>query len=286
MGTRRTTARIFLLSAQQAPVIVAIRRKPTRWFHILRWDTRTDEIEHGSWFYGRIYEKRCDLSPDGEWLVYFASAQHASDFPTWTGLCRPPWLKTVAESEGVGTWLGGGFWRDERTLLVNGCAGLQPPAGMDTTQAAHLPFAIQPHTWVRDPGDMEVLTHRFDRDWEPDEAGSAPRTPSKQNGNWSMRGVTWTWVRRPTPQHPALCATGPFGMQLDFRFELEGHPGFLDGADWCDYDALGQLVFSRDGALHRCEAKDALAGRATHRIDLEHLVPPARSATPTGVRRR
>jgi hypothetical protein len=68
-------------------------------------------------------------------------------------------------------------------------------------------------------------------------------------------------------------------MQFNFRFELEGYPGFLDGVDWCDYDALGQLVFSRDGALHRCEAKDARAGRTTHWIDLEGLSPPPRSAT-------
>jgi hypothetical protein len=282
MASRRTTARIFLLCARQAPVVVAIRRKPTRWFHILRWDTRTDQIEHGSWFYGRIYEKRCDLSPDGEWLVYFASAQHASDFPTWTGLCRPPWLKTVAESEGIGTWLGGGFWRDAHTLLVNGCGELTAPEGQEAERGLHLPFRIEGHQWNRDPGDLEVLSHRLDRDWQPDEAASAPRTLSKPSGNWSMRGVTWTWVRQPTPRHPALRATGPYGMQSGFRFELECHGGFLDGADWCDYDALGQLVFSREGALHRCEPNDVRQGKVTQRIELEQLTPPARSGTSAG----
>lgn len=268
---------MFLLCARTAPLVVVIRRKPTRWFHVLCWDTRTDAIEHGSWFYGRLYEKRCDVSPDGQWLIYFASAQHKSTFPTWTGLCRPPWLKTLAECEGVGTWLGGGFWRDERELLVNGCTTLARPSRSEPKESAKHPFAVIPHAWSRDPGDLEVLSHRFDRDWQPDAAASAPHTPAKENGNWSMRGVTWTWTRKPTPRHPALRATGPFGMQSGFRFALDGHPGFLDGADWCEYDALGQLVFSRGGALHRCTAADAVAGKITHRIELEHLMPPPRA---------
>ena len=272
------TARMFLLCAQAAPLVVVIRRKPTRWFHVLRWDTRTDAIEHGSWFYGRLYEKRCDLSPDGQWLIYFASAQHKSNFPTWTGLCRPPWLKTVAECEGVGAWVGGGFWRDARTLLLNGCARLDSPSQPGANSTARLPFEVAAHAWTRDPGDLEVLTHRFDRDWQPDEEASAPRTPSKDNGNWSMRGVTWSWLRKPTPQYPALRATGPLGIQSAFRFALDGHPGLLDGADWCDYDALGQLVFSRGGALHRCTAADVRAGNITCSMDLEHLDPPARAS--------
>ena len=66
MAPQRTTASIFLLCARATPIVVAIRRKPTRSFQILRWDTRNRYIEHGSWFYRWIYEKRCDLSPDGE----------------------------------------------------------------------------------------------------------------------------------------------------------------------------------------------------------------------------
>ncbi len=128
-------------------------------------------------------------------------------------MCRPPWLKTVAECEGLGAWVGGGFWRDARTLLVNGCAALAPPNQSGRKNPVQLPVQVEPHAWDRDPGDLEVLTHHFDRDWQPDTDASAPRTPAKNNGNWSMRGVTWTWVRKPTPLHPALRATGPFGMR-------------------------------------------------------------------------
>jgi hypothetical protein len=89
MSKPRRTARIHLLCARGEPVVIVLRRKPSRWFHVLRWNTRTDAIEQGSWFYGRIYEKRCDVSPDRRWIIYFASAQHDHNFPTWTGLCEP-----------------------------------------------------------------------------------------------------------------------------------------------------------------------------------------------------
>jgi hypothetical protein len=39
---------------------------------LTNWDTDTDSFDLGQWFRGRIYERRCDLSPDGSLLVYFA----------------------------------------------------------------------------------------------------------------------------------------------------------------------------------------------------------------------
>jgi hypothetical protein len=59
-------ARIHLLPAKGAACVVVIRRKPSKCFHVIRWNTRTDELEHGSWFHGKLYPKRCDVSFDGE----------------------------------------------------------------------------------------------------------------------------------------------------------------------------------------------------------------------------
>jgi hypothetical protein len=55
-------ARIHLLPAKAAPYVVVLRRKPTKWFHVLRWNTETDLIEHGSWFKGTLYSERADVS--------------------------------------------------------------------------------------------------------------------------------------------------------------------------------------------------------------------------------
>lgn len=277
MKQLRRSARIHLLCAQATPRVVVIRRKPTRVFHILLWDTRRDTIEAGSWFYGRLYEKRCDVSPDGRWLVYFAAAQTRQGTRSWTGLARPPWLKAVAFHAGADTWLGGGFWRDAKTLCVTAYPGWDMPAPEDRGVRPRLPFAVRRHDWQRDAGDLEVLTHRFDRDWRPDEANSAPRSTVAARGNWSVRGVTWTWIRRPDLHQPALRVRGPVDAATGFAFSLDGFPELLAEADWADYDALGQLVFARAGVLFRCSARDVSAGRITQSIDLEPLQPPARA---------
>lgn len=278
MNRTRRTARIHLLAAQKAPFVVVIRRKPTRVFHVLRWNTRTDTLEAGSWFTGRLYEKRCDVSPDGEWMIYFAAGSGSS--PTWTGLARPPWLKAIAWHEGTGTWLGGGFWRDARTLCVTAYPGWATPDLQHAT--TRLPFAVERHDWARDAGDLEVLTHRFDRDWQVDAEQSAPRTTVAQGANWSVRGVTWSWTRRPSTRHPTLRVRGPLDTATGFAFALDEEPGLLADADWADYDALGQLVFARAGVLYRSVLADLRAGRITQSIDLEGLQRPARPAPPGG----
>jgi hypothetical protein len=281
--TARRTARIHLLAARTRPVVIVIRRKPTRVFHVLRWNTRLDTIEAGSWFYGRLYEKRCDVSPDGEWMVYFAAGSTRSVSSTWTGLARPPWLKAVAFCPGSGTWLGGGFWRDAGTLCVTAYPGwANPELRADNGAVARLPFAVERHDWHRDAGDLEVLTHRFDRDWRFDADTSAPATTVAKGGNWSVRGVTWSWTRRPTHKHPTLRVRGPVGTDTGFMFALDEDPGFLADADWADYDALNQLVFSRAGVLYRCKPDDLRAGRITQSIDLESLEPPAKGARDGG----
>jgi len=272
----RRTARIHLLCARSRPVVLVLRRKPTRVFHLVRWDTRHDTLEPGSWFFGRLYEKRCDVSPDGEWLVYFAASQTRSGTRSWTGLAHVPWLKAVAFHAGSGTWLGGGFWRNERTLCLTAYPGWDTPELKAEGRPGRLPFAVERHDWQRDAGDLEVLTNRFDRDWVADEAVSAPRTSVAKGGSWSVRGVTWAWIRAPSARHPRLRVRGPVDTASGFEFSLDDRPDLLADADWADYDALGQLVFARAGVLYRSTLADLRAGRITQSIDLEPLQPPAR----------
>ena len=90
----RTKARLHILPAHKANKAVIIRRKPSKCFHVISWNTATDRIEHGSWFRGKLYPMRCDLSWDGEWMVYLAMGSNAQ---TWNGICEPPWLKTTVD---------------------------------------------------------------------------------------------------------------------------------------------------------------------------------------------
>jgi hypothetical protein len=63
--------RLFVIFANAANEAVIFRRGPAQWYHLIRWDTRNDEFHPGAWIRGRIYPERCDLSPDGELLLYF-----------------------------------------------------------------------------------------------------------------------------------------------------------------------------------------------------------------------
>lgn len=83
----RTEARLHILRAHLASKAVIIRRKPSKCVHIILWNTASDTLEYGSWFKGRIYAERCDLSWDGCWMVYLAMG---SGGETWNGICEPP----------------------------------------------------------------------------------------------------------------------------------------------------------------------------------------------------
>jgi hypothetical protein len=75
----------------------------------------TEEFEHGSWFNGRIYEDKCQLSADGNSFTYFAANQSQSvreklGANAWSAVCTPPWLKAreISPSQS-GTY--GGIYR-------------------------------------------------------------------------------------------------------------------------------------------------------------------------------
>ena len=82
-----------------------IRRGPTSWCGVGRWDVAAGRYEHGAWLRGRIYPQRCDLSPDGNWLCYFALQSSAGWELGWTyvAVSRLPWLYALAARRTDGT---------------------------------------------------------------------------------------------------------------------------------------------------------------------------------------
>lgn len=130
MSTAPAPARIDGIVARDADVAVVFRRGPSKQTQLLRWNLATDEIQAGQWIGGRVYTRRCDLSPDGELLVgaftnYSTSQarQRAErgepSFEGWTAVSRPPYFTALAVWEGLGAWNGGGVWRDSRHLALN-----------------------------------------------------------------------------------------------------------------------------------------------------------------------
>lgn len=72
-GPARTdpSTRLHVFIARDVRTAVVLRRGPSKQVRMLRWDLATDDVVGGQWLSGRLYEERCDLSPDGELFVYF-----------------------------------------------------------------------------------------------------------------------------------------------------------------------------------------------------------------------
>jgi len=78
---------------------------------------------NGAWIKGRIYEDKCDLSPDGKLFVYFVhqGSRAGTEFTdSWTAISRPPWLHALAAWPQGTTYGGGGRFVDNQKLALRG----------------------------------------------------------------------------------------------------------------------------------------------------------------------
>lgn len=121
-----TPPRLHVLLAREAATAVIIRRGPSRWFCTIGWDRTDGSFTVGQWLHGRIYERRCDLSPDGRHLIYFAMRggyDPEAEAPyAYTAISRAPYLKALALYPQDSTWLGGGLFTSNTNYWLNsGC---------------------------------------------------------------------------------------------------------------------------------------------------------------------
>lgn len=113
--------RLFVIPARDAPVAVVFRRGPSDWYQVIRWRTDDDTFDDGAWFHGRLYESKCDLSPDGELLVVAAfqgSRLGTAYTDSWTAVSRAPWLHALALWPIGTTYGGGGRFTAKRALTL------------------------------------------------------------------------------------------------------------------------------------------------------------------------
>lgn len=114
-------ARVHAILAREADTAVIIRRGPSKSVCTMLWDRKKDTFHLGQWLRGRIYERRCHLSPDGKYFIYFATNGKWSGpvKGSWTAISRTPYLKALALWPWGDCWNGGGlflsdtrFWRN------------------------------------------------------------------------------------------------------------------------------------------------------------------------------
>ncbi|MEH2559910.1 hypothetical protein V1286_007439 [Bradyrhizobium algeriense] len=124
-----TPPRLFVIFAKSAHEAVIFRRGPARWCHVIRWNTQNDTFYSGAWFKGRIYPEKCDLSPDGELLLYFAhqgSRLRTSYTDAWTAISRTPWLTAIGLWPQGTTCGGGGRFTNTRSAIIRAHMSAHP----------------------------------------------------------------------------------------------------------------------------------------------------------------
>jgi hypothetical protein len=90
-----------------------LRRGPSGWSHLGRWDVVWRSYQPGAWLHGVLYPQRCDLSPDGRWFLGFVVGGAPGN--TYVVLSRLPWLTSLAAWGTGGTWSRGASFAERGT---------------------------------------------------------------------------------------------------------------------------------------------------------------------------
>jgi hypothetical protein len=246
MSNAPAPCRLSVFLALEAPSAVILRRGPSEWAQLIRWDRTTDTFEPGQWFHGRAYERRCDVSPDGRLFIYFASKQAPRQDEddvgaAWTAISRPPYFTALALWRNLGTWYGGGVFKTNRDVLLDVTCRLDP----------HEKFRPRGLRFDRCPADSAPWEQRLLlHGWQMEERGFHPRTHMRVG-----RREIW-WKRDRTGRVKLVREIG----DVDFRrfggpyvdgYWLETGDDIvpLSGATWADWEDGERLVLVRDGKI-------------------------------------
>ena len=251
----KTPARLFLMIAHNASVGVILRRGPTGWTQLIKWNIEKDYFELGQWFKGRIYEEKCDLSPNGNSLVYFASKygdrQTNSEISsTWTAMSRPPYFTAIGLwPNGGTTYGGGGIWSDDATLLLN-----------HTLIKSHPELISKGISVVSLPveqGDLRtIFERRLNRDgWKRIQEG---RHKSGQPEIWERSF--------PAPDTSILFERSVAARKWKFYLKQKNDALEIVNAQWVDQDHHGRLIVVMGGKIFA-------TGRKDKKIDVGNLHP-------------
>lgn len=153
--------RLFVIFAKATNEAVIFLRGPAQWYHIIRWGTRNDEFHPGAWIRGRIYPESCDLSPDGELLLYFVlqGRRLGSEFThAYNAISRSPWLDALGVWPQGTTYGGGGRFTDNRSAVLRcnpvGALAKHPGLGL-TISFDTLHSYLPDHASTGEVGDAE-----------------------------------------------------------------------------------------------------------------------------------
>lgn len=299
------SARVYGILAPEANQVVLFRRGPSKLTLQLVWDLETDEIIPGQWIKGTVYFERCDVSPDGRYLVaaianYGKIRQHERQLEYWTAISRPPYFTAIAIWGSYGSYEGGGFWRSNNEVSLNNLVstfdnveawvemkGVQPPVtAINLNPSAHGVSSLQAilqgkRGWTEGGkfADMELGGQL----WEACSAMTLTADPEPVDSDAAFAYLFKRHTFNKELPNGRVCISLFGNLHLWHFYDKDASvvkfwttPG--EQHFWLEVDHKGWPVFSQDGCLYRWT--NFPHGEPTLVADLNHytfepVAPPA-----------
>ncbi len=156
----RPPCRLDIYFASEKPRAVILRRGPTQHVRMIAWNTKADTFQDGQWVKHRVYEAKCDLSPDGKHFAYFGFSNRQSQGQMTGGFAavsEVPYFTALAILIEGSTWGHGGRFIDRHHVL---CPYLH---------SDQLPPLPAPLRWVWHPNSFGIPRNKapLSRDVRP-----------------------------------------------------------------------------------------------------------------------
>ncbi len=267
MTTSAPPCRLYVLVATTAPAALIMRRGPSGWWHLLEWDLRAREVRPGAWFRGTLYPRRCDLSPDGKLLGYFALGHGQPPWDTYFAVSKTPWLTALVAWHTSGTWTGGCEFASDNSLKISASIDKQPFHGRYPYGATVGDLTLD---WT-----YRDLQNEYKRGWRPLEGQPERLSPA-------LREAVLIGRVQPGGERALVLAHtgtdfqrhGIEGVQVSYlREEDDGSLTPLPEAAWADWDSKGRLLMAtREGSVKIIERRSGTWAE-TWSHDLRDLTP-------------
>lgn len=263
----QSQVRLYAILARKSPLAVVLRRGPSNRVLLVQWNTSNDTFEYGQWLKGRIYERRCDLSPEGGLLLYFA-ANFRKPYYSWSAISRPPYLTALALWPKGDCWGGGGHFVTRKLIHLSHRA-----PEMALAQGFTLPRWMKVKPFGDRPGwgeDDPVWMLRLQRDgWNlvryptgsKDDSGARVMHEFDPPITWQKANPIW-----PGQYQLEMAITGiqekngPWYLVEHAIIRGENKIDKIGRSDWADWSHTGDLLFALDGSLYRLRCRSGVLG--------------------------
>ncbi len=265
-------ARLHVLLAREAKVGLVIRRGASKSVCTVFWNRERDTFKLGQWMRGRIYERRCDLSPDGRHFIYFAmnGRWQSETKGSWTAISRPPFLKAISLFAKGDCWHGGGLFLSDREFWLNDGYG-----HAELKKSSYLRRNVSRHPPQYFGGEcLTVYYNRLQRDgWvmRDEEYQGATLFEKTLSRSWMLRKLAFAEIGAPPGR-------GCYWDAHELRHESTETVLAFPEWEWADY-VDRRLVWAVEGQLRaaRLGRGELLGEKLLHdfnRIKFEAIAAP------------